>query len=45
MKLSGRTQEIQRLIGRSLRAAIDLEALGEITLMVDADVRLLQSKS
>ena len=38
MKLSGRTQEIQRLIGRSLRAAIDLEALGEITLMVDADV-------
>ncbi|MEO0397478.1 MAG: ribonuclease PH [Cyanobacteria bacterium P01_A01_bin.137] len=38
MKLSGRTQEIQRLIGRSLRAAIDLEALGEITLTVDADV-------
>ena len=38
MKLAGRTQEIQRLIGRSLRAAIDLEALGEITLMVDADV-------
>ena len=37
-KLAGRTQEIQRLIGRSLRAAIDLEALGEITLMVDADV-------
>ena len=38
MKLSGRTQEIQRLIGRSLRAAIDLEALGELTLTVDADV-------
>ncbi|AFY46382.1 ribonuclease PH [Nostoc sp. PCC 7524] len=38
MKLSGRTQEIQRLIGRSLRAAIDFEALGERTLTVDADV-------
>ncbi len=38
MKLSGRTQEIQRLIGRSLRAALDLKALGERTLMVDADV-------
>ncbi|MFM7407987.1 MAG: ribonuclease PH [Cuspidothrix sp.] len=38
MKLSGRTQEIQRLIGRSLRAALDFEALGEITLTVDADV-------
>lgn len=38
MKLSGRTQEIQRLIGRSLRAALDLEALGEWTLVVDADV-------
>lgn len=38
MKLSGRTQEIQRLIGRSLRAALDLEALGELTLTVDADV-------
>ncbi|MDJ0677673.1 MAG: ribonuclease PH [Calothrix sp. MO_167.B42] len=38
LKLSGRTQEIQRLIGRSLRAAIDLEALGERTLIVDADV-------
>ncbi|MFN5220481.1 MAG: ribonuclease PH, partial [Cyanobacteriota bacterium] len=38
MKLSGRTQEIQRLIGRSLRAAIDLEALGERTLLVDCDV-------
>ncbi|MEL6901160.1 MAG: ribonuclease PH [Cyanobacteria bacterium J06606_4] len=38
MKLSGRTQEIQRLIGRSLRAALDLEVLGERTLTVDADV-------
>ncbi|PSB02205.1 ribonuclease PH [Merismopedia glauca] len=38
MKLSGRTQEIQRLIGRSLRAALDLEALGEMTIIVDADV-------
>ncbi len=37
-KLSGRTQEIQRLIGRSLRAALDFEALGERTLTVDADV-------
>ncbi|MEM8604780.1 MAG: ribonuclease PH [Cyanobacteria bacterium P01_H01_bin.121] len=37
-KLSGRTQEIQRLIGRSLRAALDLQALGERTLLVDADV-------
>ncbi|MGF1602665.1 MAG: ribonuclease PH [Thermosynechococcaceae cyanobacterium] len=38
MKLSGRSQEIQRLIGRSLRAALDLKALGERTLTVDADV-------
>lgn len=38
MKLSGRTQEIQRLIGRSLRATLDFEALGEHTLMIDADV-------
>jgi ribonuclease PH len=38
MKLSGRTQEIQRLIGRSLRAALDLEALGERTLLIDCDV-------
>ena len=37
-KPSGRTQEIQRLIGRSLRAVIDLEALGERSLWVDADV-------
>jgi ribonuclease PH len=34
----GRTQEIQRLIGRSLRAAIDLEALGERTITIDCDV-------
>lgn len=38
LKLSGRTQEIQRLIGRSLRAALDFSALGERTLIVDADV-------
>ncbi|WP_443081987.1 ribonuclease PH [Synechococcus sp. BA-132 BA5] len=38
MKLSGRTQEIQRLIGRSLRASLDLAALGERTLLVDCDV-------
>ena len=37
-KLSGRTQEIQRLIGRSLRAAVDLKALGERTITIDADV-------
>jgi ribonuclease PH len=35
---SGRTQEIQRLIGRSLRAIVDLPALGERTLRVDCDV-------
>ena len=38
MKLSGRTQEIQRLIGRSLRACLDLEALGERSLQIDCDV-------
>lgn len=38
LKLSGRTQEIQRLIGRSLRACIDLNAIGERTLLIDADV-------
>ncbi len=38
MKLSGRTQEIQRLIGRSLRSALDMEALGERSLTIDADV-------
>jgi len=37
-RISGRTQEIQRLIGRSLRAVIDMEALGERTVMVDCDV-------
>lgn len=37
-KLGGRTQEIQRLIGRSLRAVIDLEKLGERTIWMDADV-------
>jgi ribonuclease PH len=36
--LGGRTREIQRLIGRSLRAAVDLDALGERTLVVDCDV-------
>lgn len=38
MKLSGRTQEIQRLIGRSLRAAINLRGWGEKTITIDADV-------
>lgn len=37
-KQSGRSLEIQRLIGRSLRAAIDLEALGENTIRIDCDV-------
>jgi ribonuclease PH len=37
-KQGGRTMEIQRLIGRSLRAAIDLEALGENTINLDCDV-------
>lgn len=37
-KQSGRTQEIQRLIGRSLRAAFELEAFGERTLHLDCDV-------
>nr|NDG06705.1 ribonuclease PH [Oxalobacteraceae bacterium] len=37
-KQSGRTQEIQRLIGRSLRAAFNLEAFGERTLQLDCDV-------
>lgn len=36
--LQGRTQEIRRVIGRSLRAAVDLERLGERTLIVDCDV-------
>jgi ribonuclease PH len=38
MKLSGRTQEIQRLIGRSLRASLDMKLLGEKTITIDADV-------
>ena len=38
MKLSGRTQEIQRLIGRSLRACLNMDVLGENTLLVDCDV-------
>ncbi len=37
-KQSGRTQEIQRLIGRSLRAVFDLKALGERTIVLDCDV-------
>lgn len=37
-KQGGRTVEIQRLIGRSLRAAVDLEALGENTIKIDCDV-------
>ena len=37
-KQSGRTQEIQRLIGRSLRAAVDLKQLGENTIHIDCDV-------
>lgn len=38
LKLSGRTQEIQRLIGRSLRSTLDFGILGEKTILVDADV-------
>ena len=37
-KQSGRTQEIQRLIGRALRASVDLEALGERQIKIDCDV-------
>jgi ribonuclease PH len=37
-KIGGRTQEIQRLIGRALRASMDLHALGERSLIVDCDV-------
>ena len=37
-KVSGRTQEIQRLIGRSLRACVDLEKMPNITITIDADV-------
>lgn len=38
LKLSGRSAEIQRLIGRSLRAAVDMELLGERTITIDCDV-------
>ena len=37
-KISGRTQEIQRLIGRSLRAAVDLTKMPDLTITIDADV-------
>lgn len=37
-RVKGRTHEIQRLIGRSLRAIVDLEALGERTIVIDCDV-------
>lgn len=37
-KISGRTQEIQRLIGRSLRACVDLTKMSDITITIDADV-------
>lgn len=37
-KISGRTQEIQRLIGRSLRACLDLTKMSDITITIDADV-------
>ena len=37
-KVGGRTHEIQRLIGRSLRAVVDLQALGERTIQIDCDV-------
>src|SRR5215212_317889 len=37
-KQSGRTQEIQRLIGRSMRAVVDLSKLGERTIQIDCDV-------
>jgi|TARA_B100001964_G_scaffold74496_1_gene84630 ribonuclease PH len=37
-KQGGRTQEIQRLIGRSLRAAVDMKTLGENTIRIDCDV-------
>ena len=37
-RVNGRTQEIQRLIGRSLRSVVDMEALGERTVTVDCDV-------
>lgn len=37
-RVDGRTQEIQRLIGRSMRAAVDLEKLGQRTIWIDCDV-------
>lgn len=37
-KTSGRTEEIQRLVGRSLRAVVDMDALGERTIRIDCDV-------
>jgi ribonuclease PH len=37
-RIKGRTHEIQRLIGRALRAVVDLEALGERTIIIDCDV-------
>ena len=37
-KIDGRTQEIQRLIGRSLRAVVDFDALGENSILIDCDV-------
>jgi ribonuclease PH len=38
LRLSGRTQEIQRLVGRSLRSTLDMVALGERTIVIDTDV-------
>jgi len=38
LKIDGRTQEIQRLIGRSLRSVVDLESIGERTVWIDCDV-------
>ncbi len=38
LKIDGRSQEIQRLIGRSLRSVVDLEAVGERTIWIDCDV-------
>ena len=42
-KISGRTQEIQRLIGRSLRACVDLEKMPDLTITIDADVIQLEN--
>ena len=38
LKIDGRTMEIQRLIGRALRSAVDMKALGEKTIWIDCDV-------